>query len=174
MNRYPILPILLMLIVITLLVGCNGQIGNYIAASTVSNGGFARDERQMQELQGQELRLWGFVDHSNLYGDESAKAILEEWWSGDGPDAFTWRFNLKVGKNDEAGHSFPVYVTNDKDRDDLLRLFVADARAQQPTRVFVTGRIFTNEAPTNITSLTGLHMELDSSSDILLEPPGDA
>ena len=104
---------------------------------------------------------------------QGAKAILEEWWSGDGPDDSTWRFNLKAGENDKAGHSFPVHVANDKDREKLLRLFVANARAQQPTRVFVTGQIFTNEAPTNITSLTGLHMELDASSDILLEPPGE-
>lgn len=164
---------LILLTFATFLVGCNSQIGDYVAASSVSDGGFARDGRQMQALQGREVKLWGFVDHSNLYGDESAKAILEEWWSGDGPDAFTWRFNLKAAENDEAGHSFPVYVPNDKDRDDLLRLFVADARAQQPTRVFVAGRIFTHEAPTNITSLTGLHMELNASGDILLKPPGE-
>lgn len=161
--------ILTLLVVATCLAGCNRQIGDYQAASSVSKDGFARDAQRMRELQGQEIKLWGFVDHSNLYGDEGAKEILEDLWSGDGPDASTWRFNLKAGENDEAGHSFPVYVPYDQGRNDLLQLFLADARAQRPTRVFVTGRIFTNDAPTNFNSLIGLYMEVHSSDDILLE-----
>ena len=160
-----------MLVVATFLVGCNSQIGDYTAASSISKDGFARDEQQMIELHGQEIKLWGFVDHSNLYGDESARAILEDWWSGNGPDASTWRFNLKAGENDEAGHSFAVYVPNDPGRDDLLRVFLADAKAQRPTKVFVTGKLFTYEAPTNTASLTGIYLEVQSSNEVLLEPP---
>ncbi|MDX1378892.1 MAG: hypothetical protein R3307_08590, partial [Anaerolineales bacterium] len=93
------------------------------------------------------------------------------WWGGEGPDTSTWRFNLKAGENDEAGHSFPVFVPNDQARDGLLRLFLSDARAQRATRVFVTGRIFTHDAPTNLANLTGIYMELQSSDDILLELP---
>ncbi|MDX1417816.1 MAG: hypothetical protein R3293_26680, partial [Candidatus Promineifilaceae bacterium] len=119
------------LIVLTCLVGCNRRIGDYTAASSISKEGFARDEQQLRELEGQEVKLWGFVDHGNLYGDESAKAILEEWWGGEGPDTSTWRFNLKAGESDEAGHSFSVFVPNDQGRDDLLRLFLSDARAQR-------------------------------------------
>jgi hypothetical protein len=160
-----------MIVVATFLAGCSRQIGDYQAASSISKDGFARNEQQMSELNGQEIKLWGFVDHSNLYGDEGTKAILEDWWSGEGPDASTWRFNLKAGENDEAGHSFPVYVPNDDGRDNLLRLFLADAKEQRPTKVFVMGKIFTYEAPTNIASQTGLYMELQSSNDIQLESP---
>lgn len=166
MNKYFVLIILM---IATCLAGCNRQIDDYQAASAVSKDGYARDAQQMRKLNGQEIKLWGYVDHSNLYGDEGAKAILEDWWSGDGPDISTWRFNLKADANDAAGHSFPIYITNDQGRDDLLRVIVADARAQRPTKVFVTGRIFTNDAPTNFTSLTGLYMEVDSSDDIVLE-----
>ena len=160
-----------MLVVDTFLAGCSGRIGDYTAASSISKDGFARDENQISELQGKEIKVWGFVDHSNLYGDQGAKAILEDWWSGDGPDALTWRFNLKAGENDEAGHSFAVYVPNDPGRDELLRLFLSDAKAHRPTKVFVTGKLFTYEAPTNTASLTGIYLELQSSNEVLLEPP---
>lgn len=170
MSKYSVL---MMLILILCLVGCKSQIGDYMAASSISKDGFARDEQQISELQGKDIKLWGFVDHSNLYGDEGTKAILEDWWSGYGPDTSTWRFNLKAAENDEAGQSFPVYVTNDQGRDDLLRLFLADARAQKPTKVFVTGRIYPFDAPTNVASLSGFYMEVQSSDDIQLEPPGE-
>ena len=168
MNKYSIV---IMLVLISGLVGCVTQIGDYTAASSISKDGFARDEQQIRELQGQEVKLWGFVDHRNLYGDEGAKAILEDWWSGDGPDASTWQFNMKARQNDEAGHSFPVYVPNDQVGDHLLQLFLADARAQRPTKVFITGRLFTFDAPANVNSLNGIYMELESTNDILLEPP---
>jgi len=164
------LGVVIILVVATFLAGCNGQIGGYEPASSISVNGFARDEK-IRDIEGQEVRIWGFVDHANLYGDESAKEILEDWWSGDGPDATTWRFNLKAREDDEAGQSFPVYVPNDEGRDDLLKAFVADARAGKLTRVFLMGTIFTFDAPTNTVRLTGLYMELQSSHDILLEPP---
>lgn len=165
MNRYTLL---IGLVIIAFLVGCNSQVDGYKAASSISRDGFARDEQQMSELNGQEIKLWGFVDYSNLYGDEATKAILGDWWSGEGPEA-AWQFNLKARENDEAGHSFAVYIPNDDGRDSLLRLFLENARSQKPTKVFLTGRIYTTDAPTNVTTLTGLYMELQSSDDILLE-----
>ena len=163
--------ILIMLVLIANLVGCNRQIGDYSAASFISKDGFARYEQQVIALQGKEVKVWGFVDHSNLYGDESAKAVLQDWWSGNGPDASIWRFNLKAEENDAAGHSFAVYIPNDPGRDNLLRVFLADAQAQRPTKVFVTGKLYTYEAPTNTSSQTGIYLEVQSSNDILLELP---
>jgi hypothetical protein len=168
MNKY--LSLIIILIVTAFLAGCNQQIGDYTVASSISENGFARDETEMLEVEGQEVKIWGFVDHANMYGDEGAKGILEEWWSGDGPSATTWRFNLKAREDDEAGQSFPVHVPNDEGRDDLLKAFAADARAQKPTKVFVKGKIFRFDAPTNVIPRTGLYMELESSYDILLEP----
>ena len=169
MNRY--VSLVIILVVTTFLVGCSEQIGDYIAASSISENGFAKDEKHVRGLEGEEVQIWGFVDHANMYGDEDAKEILEDWWSGDGPDDTTWRFNLKAREDDQAGQSFAVHVSNDEGRDNLLRAFVADARAQKPTRVFVKGRILTFDAPANAVSRTGLYMELESSHDILLEPP---
>jgi hypothetical protein len=125
----------------------------------------------MRRLDGQEIKVWGFVDSGNIYGDADAKEILGALWSSEGPDAATWRFNLKADPDDKTGNSFPVLVPNDPGRDELLRAFVADANAQRPTRVFVTGKLHTFDAPTNTGALTGLTIELRSSNDILLEPP---
>ena len=168
MNKYLSL---ILLVVTTFLVGCSEQIGDYMAASSISKDGFARDGKELREIHGQEVKLWGFIDHSNMYGDEGVKEILEDWWSGEGPSATTWRFNLKAKEDDGAGHSFAVHVPNDQGRDDLLRAFLADARAQTPTKVYVKGRIFTFDAPTNVAGRTGLYLELQSSQDILLELP---
>jgi hypothetical protein len=118
--------------------------------------------------------LWGFVDHCNIFGDDGAKKILEDWWSGDGPSAMTWSFNLKANVDDEAGHSFSVRVPNDAWRDDLLKVFLVDARGKKPTKVFVKGKIFTFDAPTNVGRFTGLYMELQSSKDIALELSGES
>lgn len=169
MRRYITLGIL----VAASLVGCNEPTGGYEAASVISGDGFARNGEAMRAAEGREIRLWGYVDHANLYGDAGARRILAEFWSGDGPRPATWRFDLKAEANDAAGHSFAVHVPNDEGRDDILRAFVADARARRPTRVFLKGRLFTFAAPTNAVSLTGLNMEIESSKDIQSRPPDE-
>ena len=169
MNRY--VGLVIILVVTTFLVGCGGQIGDYIAGSSISENGFAKDAKHVRELEGQAVQIWGFVDYANMYGDEGAQEIIGEWWGGEGPSATSWRFNLKAREDDEAGPSFAVHVPNGEGRDDLLQAFVADARAREPTKVFVKGRIFTFDAPANAILLTGLYMELQSARDILLEPP---
>jgi len=157
---------LIVLIIPTLLAGCPEQHDDYLAASSISRNGFAVNAREMRQINGREIKVWGFVDHGNIYGDEGAKQILEEWWSGDGPSAASWRFNLKAKADDVAGQSFPVRVPNDPGRDDLLKALVTDARAHRPTRVFVKGKLFTFAAPANITFFTGLFMDVQSSQDI--------
>ncbi|MGD9295854.1 MAG: hypothetical protein PVG47_00535 [Chromatiales bacterium] len=71
------------------------------------------------------------------------------------------------------GHSFPVHVPDDAGRDKLLRVFVEDARKQKPTEVYLKWRLFTHKAPTQFSDLTGLHLEVRSSQDIQLAPPGE-
>jgi len=158
-------------VVASLFAGCDERLAGYVAASSITEEGFARDAKELREADGREIKLWGFLDQRNIYGDGSAREILQEWWSGDGPDAATWRFDLKAQENDEAGHSFAVRVPNDAGRDRLLEMFVADARARRPTRVFVQGRVFAFDAPTNVVTRTGLYMRLQSSQDILLRLP---
>ncbi len=148
------------------LAGCGERVGEYLPVSAIARGGFVGDDRTVAEVHGRDVRLWGFVDHGNLYGDVGVKRILGEWWSGEGPDADTWRFNLKAAADDAVGHSFPVHVPNDAGREDLLRRFVADARAGRPTKVFVQGKLLTFEAPTQVSNLTGLYLELGASRDI--------
>ncbi len=108
---------------------------------------------------------------SNLHGDADAKKILQEWWSGAGPSADTWRFNLKAEANDAVGRSFPAHVPNEGGREDLLKRFVTDARAGRPTKVFVRGGLCTFNAPAQGIYLTGLYLELQSSGNIRLKPP---
>lgn len=154
------------------LLGCGSDEGIYVAAGALSENGFARDEAQIRALEGREVKVWGFVDHGNLYGDDGAKRILGDWWSGPGPGPQTWRFDLKAGAEDQTGRSFPVHAPNDPWRDDILRAFVANAGAGLPTRVFLTGRISTFPAPTNTGTVTGLSMVLASSRDISIGQPG--
>lgn len=151
--------------------GCDGPIGGYDPASSISRNGFARGGEAVRELHGRVVEIWGFVDHGNLYGDESAREVLGEWWSGAAAGAAAWRFNLKAREDDAAGRSFPIHVLSGEGRDALLEVFVADARARRPTRVFVRGTLFTYAAPTQGAALTGLYMEVRSSRDISLEPP---
>lgn len=153
------------------LAGCGGQIGDYRAASSISRDGFATSAEDLNKLRGHEVKIWGFVDHGNIYGDRIAKAILGEWWGGDGPSSTSWSFNLKADEDDPVGHSFSVRVPNDADREALLSAFAADARSDRPTRVFVKGTLHTFDAPTNVAPRTGLYMELRSSRDIMLELP---
>lgn len=163
MNKYLIIFIV---VVAACLAGCNQQTGDYVAASSISADGFARNEQAVRQLDGEEIKLWGYVDHGNLYGDEDAREILGDWWSGAGPDAETWRFNLKANADDAVGKSFAVTLPNDAGRDALLRRFVTDAQAQRPTRVFVTGRLTTFDAPSSDGVRTGLLLDVQSSSDI--------
>ena len=67
---------LILVIAGVLLAGCSAQKGDYIAASSLSKDGFARNGAEARKLHGQEVKLWGFVDHGNLYGDDGAKQIL--------------------------------------------------------------------------------------------------
>lgn len=145
----------------------------YLAAATISRNGFALDSEALRHSQGQHIRLWGYVDHGNLYGDAGARSILAEWWSGDGPNPATWRFNLKAREDDATGRSFAVYVPNDPGREAVLQTFVADARAGKPTRVFLSGRLFTFDAPTSGAVLTGVYLALQSSREILFGLPED-
>jgi hypothetical protein len=162
---------LMMVITACALAGCSQPTGGYLAASAISRDGFARNPAAVEALAGADVQLWGYVDHGNLYGDDAARAILGDWWSGPGPDDAAWRFDLKANAADATGQSFAVHVPNDPGRGDLLERFVADARAQQPTRVFVTGKLFTFAAPANIAARTGLTMAVASSAAILLDPP---
>jgi len=153
------------------LAGCEERAGEYLPVSAIARGGFVSDEWTVAEMHGREVRVWGFVDQGNLYGDADAKRVLGEWWSGETPDPDHWRFELKSKARDPVGRSFSVHVPNDAGRKDLLDRLAADAQARRPTRIFVTGRLFTFPAPTQILDRTGLYLQLRSSQDIRLNPP---
>lgn len=158
----------IMYLIVALSFGCDKQMNDYIAASSISEKGFARDSAEMRKAHGQEIKIWGFVDHGNIFGNHDARKILGYWWSGNGPRATVWQFNLKASEEDATGHSFPVMVPNDSGRDSVLRMMLADAKARRPTRVLVKGRIYTYQAPANLARRVGLYMELQSSQAIRL------
>lgn len=152
------------------LVGCGEGVDDPICASSLAKGGFARSDSAVRDSNGREIRVWGFVDHRNLYGDASTRQILVDWWSGQGPSATTWRFDLMGKADDKTGHGFPVHVPNDAGRDELLRAFLADAREHRPTKVLIQGTLRTFQAPLNAISLTGLYLEAWSAQAIRIEP----
>jgi len=153
------------------LAGCGERVGEYLPVSAVARGGFLTDQGALAEMDGREVRLRGFVDQGNLYGDADAKRILGEWWSGAGPAPDHWRFDLKARADDPVGHAFAVLVPNDAGQEALLERFVTDARARRATKVFLTGRLSTFPAPAQVIDLTGLSLQLRSSQDIRLDPP---
>jgi len=159
----------LLVVVLLSIAGCVQPSDGYLPATAIARNGFLIDQPAGAEAAPREIKVWGFVDHGNLYGNDEAKEILREWWGGEGPDVRSWRFDLKGAADDAVGRSFPVHVPNDVGRDDLLRRFVADARAERPTKVFVTGSMSTFHAPTQALDLTGLYLQLRSSQDIRLE-----
>ena len=141
-------------------------INPYISAATITRHGFALAGTALDNLLNREVHVWGYVDYQNLYGNDDARLILGDWWSGYGPDDHSWRFNLKAESDDEAGQSFAVSVPNDLLRDDVLRVLVRNAREGWPTKVYLLGILSTFEAPTNAVRLRGLRMDLRSSRDI--------
>ena len=156
---------LILLLATALLSGCDDRIGEYVAASAISDKGFAR-KAGIPSVEGQWVRIWGFVDYRNLYGDADVRTVIGDLWSGDGPEPGYWRFNLKAQAGDGTGQSFAVRVPNDAHRAAVLKVFVGNARARRPTRVFLQGRLFTFNAPTNVDLKVGLYLELESSADI--------
>jgi hypothetical protein len=154
------------------LAGCSAPADRYLAAAAISEKGFASSTEELRLLRGRDVRVWGFVDHGNLYGDADARRVLGDYWSGDGPNPAMWRFGLKAEQDDPVGHSFPVDVRSDAGRDALLAAFRADAESGRPTRVFLQGRLKTYAAPTQFRSLTGIVIEVPSSSAVRLYAPG--
>ncbi len=152
--------------------GCNAPADRYLAAAAISEHGFASSADDLRLLRGRDIRVWGFVDHGNLYGDADARRVLADYWSGEGPNPAMWRFGLKAEEDDPVGHSFPVEVPNDAGRDALLSAFRADAESGRPTRVFLQGRLKSYAAPTQFRSLTGIVIEVPSSSAVRLNAPG--
>lgn len=150
---------------------CGGPPGEVVSAAQYTRHGLVRDTAEARVLNGREVRLQGFVDHGNLYGNASAEKLLQERWSGPGPEPQLWRFDLKAVADDPVGESFAVWVPNGLLRDDMLRKFLADARSYRPTEVWVQGRLVTFDAPTNALSLIGLRLELRSASEIRFRPP---
>jgi hypothetical protein len=153
--------------------GCDQPAADYLSAARITDSGFAVNARVLARWRQRDIRLWGYVDHGNLYGDEAARRILGDWWAGQGPRDGVWRFDIKARADAAVGRSFSVHVPNDAGRGAMLRRFAADAGAGRPTRVFLIGRLLTYQAPTQARTLTGLILQLRSSSDILLRPPGD-
>ena len=70
------------------------------------------------------------------------------------------------------GQSFSIHIPVDDRHDELVALFEATDFADKPTRVFVTGKLSTFDAPMNFVRKTGLSMDVNpSSKDILLKEP---
>ena len=159
MNSLPF--VLLILIVPLFLGGCKDKpIGGYVPASSFSKKGFAKNREQVLALRGKVLKVWGYVDGGNVFPKD---------WGDNQPGK--WRFKLKAKPSDDLGQSFSIHIPVDDRHDELVALFEATDFADKPTRVFVTGKLSTFDAPMNFVRKTGLIMDVNSSKDILLKAP---
>ena len=68
----------ILLAVTMLIAGCGARIGDHMAAATISKDGFVRNADTIRRLAGQKVKLRGYWDQGNPYGDEGAKQILGE------------------------------------------------------------------------------------------------
>ena len=144
-----------------LLGGCvDKSMGGYVPASSFSKKGFAKNREQVLALRGKVLKVWGYVDGGNVFPKD---------WGDNQPGK--WRFDLKAKPSDEVGQSFSILIPVDDRHDELVALFEATDFADKPTRVFVTGKLSTFDAPMNFVRKTGLSMDVNSSKDILLKVP---
>ena len=159
MNSLPF--VLLILIVPLFLGGCKDKpIAGYIPASSFSKKGFAKNREQVLALRGKVLKVWGYVDGGNVFPKD---------WGDNQPGK--WRFKLKAKPSDDVGQSFSIHIPVDDRHDELVALFEATDFADKPTRVFVTGKLSTFDAPMNFVRKTGLSMDVNSSIDIFLKAP---
>ena len=159
MNSLPF--VLLILIVPLFLGGCKDKpIGGYVPASSFSKKGFAKNREQVLALRGKVLKVWGYVDGGNVFPKD---------WGDNQPGK--WRFKLKAKPSDDVGQSFSIHIPVDDRHDELVALFEATDFADKPTRVFVTGKLSTFDAPMNFVRKTGLIMDVNSSIDIFLKAP---
>ena len=159
MNSLPF--VLLILIVPLFLGGCKDKpIGGYVPASSFSKKGFAKNREQVLALRGKVLKVWGYVDGGNVFPKD---------WGDNQPGK--WRFKLKAKPSDDVGQSFSIHIPVDDRHDELVALFEATDFADKPTRVFVTGKLSTFDAPVNFVRKTGLIMDVNSSKDIFLKAP---
>lgn len=161
------------LLCVAFLTACVEESDRYVAAAEITHHGFAGDGAALHDLDGRTIRVSGFVDPANLYGDAAARAVLAEWWAGEARDAATWSFNVKARESDGPGQSFTVFVRTDDGWDVLLTRIVADARAGRTTEVFVTGTLRTFEAPLNAVTRTGLYLESPGSNEVRLDQPAE-
>ena len=153
--------VLIILIVPLFLGGCKDKpIGGYVPASSFSKKGFAKDREVVLALRGKVLKVWGYVDGGNVFPKD---------WGTNQPGK--WRFKLKAKPWDDVGQSFSINIPVDDRHDELVALFEATDFAEKPTRVFVTGKLSTFDAPMNFVRKTGLSMDLNSSKDVLLKAP---
>ena len=153
--------VLLILIVPLFLGGCKDKpIGGYVPASSFSKKGFAKNREQVLALRGKVLKVWGYVDGGNVFPKD---------WGDNQPGK--WRFKLKAKPSDDVGQSFSIHIPVDDRHDELVTLFEATDFANKPTRVFVTGKLSTFDAPMNFVRKTGLSINVNSSKDILLKVP---
>ena len=159
MNSLPF--VLLILIVPLFLGGCKDKpIGGYVPASSFSKKGFAKNREQVLALRRKVLKVWGYVDGGNVFPKD---------WGDNQPGK--WRFKLKAKPSDDVGQSFSIHIPVDDRHDELVALFEATDFADKPTRVFVTGKLSTFDAPMNFVRKTGLIMDVNSSIDIFLKAP---
>ena len=133
-----------------------------IPASSISRNGFARSRTRMKKLDGQVIRVCGYVDYSNFFPE-----------SLDGRGVYTnvWRFNMKSAPDDAAGKSFGIRVKKDEARSTIQQRIRDNMLAGKPTKVYISGKVSTYDLSTNFRRLTGFHIDVSSSTGISFQEP---
>ena len=115
-----------------------------LAAAEIARDGFARDPQAVRAMVGQRIEVRGFVDHGELYRDSGARAILAEYWSGEGTTPGTWRFDLKSA---DALARLPPSDRADGPQPKANRAAISSSRTPKARLSTATGRLCARRAP---------------------------
>ena len=109
------------------LVGCGHKsIGGYVSASSFSKKGFAKSHKQALALRGKILKVWGYVDGSNVFPEECMDNQTGKW-----------RFHLKAKPSDHTGQSFAIHIPVDDEHDKLVALSLRPTLSRTNQRAFL-------------------------------------
>ncbi len=142
--------------ILFLFIGCAynstpvASIDGYNALGTIAKNGFAIDKSKIKKLDGKRVKVWGYLDYSNIYTCARKQ----------------WQFSLKAEKESPAGESIRINTPAKQSFVGVYRRIREMAKTEQNRPVLITGILHTFMAPTNFSTSIGIEIDVSSPDDI--------
>jgi len=154
-------------------------IRGYHSLSNIMDGGYPKDEREIEKLKGKTIKIWGYLDFHNIFLE---KGIIEN-------QPFCWSIQknslrLKARKNDKTGSGITISFLGDirqykkifeKLRDITYiqrypesKIFEEseEIREFKPTKILVKGVLQSEQHPTNFSAVTLISLKVSNADDV--------